>query len=207
MVRHVPFTARALRRLALALAFSCLALPAFAKPPKAKPKPKTKEDIEFQQRFATLKKDSANLVVVKMLPTDDPEKLPKLAGGPDMLGPVMVASGRSGIMEPETLSPSDILRVINKNMVDIRKCYKKQLAADPEWSDDLILDLSIKKTGRVNEVGVSPRRVRRDVIGECLVNTIPKWKFPEFTGESEDGVTQEVVNASFPFSLTPAPAQ
>jgi hypothetical protein len=34
------------------------------------------------------------------------------------------------------------------------------------------------------------------------MSTIPKWKFPEFTGETDEGVTQEVVNASFPFSFS-----
>jgi hypothetical protein len=84
----------------------------------------------------------------------------------------------------------------------VRKCYKQQLNDDPEWSDELILDLAIKKSGHVSEVGIEPRRVRTDVIGVCLLSAVPKWKFPEFTGETDDGMTSDVVSASFPFTLT-----
>lgn len=194
---------------ALGLAALVAGSPALAEAkPNAKPKQESKEDKAFKKRLAELKKDASSQIVVKMLPTDDPEKLPKLAGGLELgMGPVLVAGNREGLYVPETLSPGDILRVINKNIVDVRKCYKKQLATDPEWNDELILDLSIKKSGRVSEVSISPRRVRRDVIGECMMSTVPKWKFPQFSGESDEGVTQEVVNASFPFSLTPQPAE
>ena len=41
----------------------------------------------------------------------------------------------------------------------------------------------------------------RAEIGRCLMAEIPKWKFPSVTGELDEGVTQEVVSASFPFSF------
>lgn len=190
----------ALRLAPLVLASMLAASPALAKP-KGKPAKaaKTKEDKEFEKRLASLKSDPANVVTVKMMVTDDPSSIPLPDG---MAGTVLVASHRQ-IYTPELLSPGDMLDVINKNMIDVRKCYKKQLEEDPEWTDELILDLSVKKNGRVSEVSISPRRVRRDTIGSCLMSTIPKWKFPQFTGETDDGITQEVVNASFPFSLSP----
>jgi hypothetical protein len=172
-------------RLAIALA-ALVALPAVAED----------GDAKFKKRFASLKAKS--VFVVKMKVTDDPTVLP----ASNVEGMTLVANSRSGIYTPPILDPTDIMAVVNDHMVDVRTCYKKQLEDDPEWSDELILDLAVKKTGRVAEVSISPSRVRRDLIGQCLMSTIPKWKFPEFTGETDEGVTQEVVNASFPFSFS-----
>ncbi len=169
-----------------------------AKSKKAKAKPK---DPEFAKRFAALKsQEGMNVVAIQMKPTDNPDILPDVPGLG--AGPVLVAGNRGGIYTPPILSADDILDVVNAEMKTIRRCYKAQLEADPEWSDDLILDLSVKKTGRISEVSISPRRVMRAEIGKCLMTNIPKWKFPTFTGELEDGVTQEVVNASFPFTFS-----
>jgi hypothetical protein len=171
----------------------------------AKKRPKAKDDKAFLARLEALKKEKGRLVIVKMAITEDPTVLPATtdpmqAGMQN--GTVLVASNRQGIYTPDTLNSDDIRTVIDKNIVDVRKCYKKQLQADPEWSDALILDLAIKKTGRVSEVSIEPKRVRTDVIGTCLMSAVPKWKFPQFTGESDEGVVQEVVNASFPFELS-----
>lgn len=181
---------------------------AVAKPAKAKSKSKKKakapKDPEFAKRFAALKsQEGMSVVAIQMKPTDNPDILPDSPGLTGLGGgTVLVAGTRGGIYTPPILSPDDILGVVNAEMKTIRRCYKAQLEADPEWSDDLILDLSVKKTGRISEVSISPRRVMRAEIGKCLMTNIPKWKFPTFTGELEDGVTQEVVNASFPFTFS-----
>lgn len=192
------------------------AQPAASASPKAKtkPKPKTKpkkkptaqaEDPAFAARLAALKaQEGVSVVAIKMKPTDNPDILPDAPGmGMGMgAGPVLVAGKRGGIYTPPILSPDDILDVVNAEMKTIRRCYKQQLEVDPEWADELILDLSVKKTGRVAEVSIAPRRVMRAEIGRCLMTHIPKWKFPTFTGELDDGMTQEVVSASFPFSFS-----
>ncbi len=158
----------------------------------------SQEDPKFAKRFQALKK-KAGLVSIQMAPDEDPSHI-KTDEAPS--GVVPIAAGRMGLVTPEVLSQEDILQVVNKNMISVRRCYKKQLKKDPEWSDDLILDLAIKKTGRVSEVSVAPRRVKKDVIGRCLMRSVPKWKFPSFTGETEEGITQEVINASFPFAFS-----
>ena len=68
--------------------------------------------------------------------------------------------------------------------------------------DDMILDIAVKRSGRVSQVDISPGRVRKDTIGKCLISRVPKWEFPRFTGEVGDGMTQEVVNASVPLSFS-----
>src|SRR3990167_3048482 len=95
-----------------------------------------------------------------------------------------------------------MLTVVNEHMVDVRKCYLEQLSAEPKWSEELILDIAVKTTGMVSEVSIEPERVKNTPLGQCLIRTVPRWRFPEFTGETDEGLVQEVVNASFPFSFT-----
>lgn len=161
--------------------------------------PAEDEHKAFERRLAALKRKFETFDV-RMRPTDDPRTVPSGAGP---TGPVLVSGQRLGLYTPPVLSPEDVQLVIQQNMADVRACYKKQLRRDPEWSDQLILDLAIKRSGRVSEVGVAPGRVRRAVIGQCLVRLVPRWRFPPFTGEMGDGVTQEVLNASFPFNFSP----
>ena len=188
-----------LLRSALAVAFltASAAAPAFAAPPDEAAARSGEQ--AFRRRLAALKQKFAP-IEIKMAPNEDPAAT---AAPTPPTGPVLVAGRRLGIYVPPVLSPEDVQLVLRQHMADIRKCYKKQLHRDPEWSDDLILDVAIKRTGRVSEVGVAPRRVRRAVIGRCIMRSVPRWRFPQFTGEVGDGITQEVVNASFPFSFNP----
>jgi hypothetical protein len=171
-----------------------------AKKGSKKKEPKdAKGEKEFKERYASLlKTQEKGPIKIEMAVKDDPNEIP----ADIQQGMVLVAHTRRGIYTPPLLSSEDILTVINEHMATIRKCYKQQLEEDPEWSDEVILDLSVKKTGRISEVTLSPSRLQRYLIGKCLLAEVPKWKFPEFTGELEDGVTQEVVNASFPFSFS-----
>lgn len=153
-------------------------------------------DRRFQKRLAKLSTQQS-AITVKMSVKDDPNQLPESVGD----GPVLVASPRFGIYTPPLLSIEDIQTVVQSHMRDLRFCYQKQLRRDPEWADQMILDLAVKRSGHVGEVEISPRRVRRSTMGRCLLSRVPRWKFPEFTGETDDGITQEVVNASFPFSF------
>ena len=161
--------------------------------------PPSAEDAAFARRMAALTKSHGQPIAVRMKIGEDPKKV-ATPSAPS--GIVNVSGQRMGLYTPPLISSQDIQTVVQQHMVDIRTCYKKQLDADPEWADRLILDLAIKKTGRVSEVSVAPRRVKRAPIGQCLMSSVPKWKFPEFTGETDDGITQEVVNASFPFSFS-----
>jgi hypothetical protein len=180
--------ARRLVAAALTLALGGLAGSALAQPGEA----------DFKARLAALKSKTVAHFQIQMAPKDDPSRLPETATS----GLTVVSGGRMGLWEPPILSADDMAAVVQQHMVDVRKCYKKQLGEDPEWADELILDIAVKKTGRVSEVSISPGRVRRDPIGQCLMSAVPKWKFPKFTGEVDEGIVQEVVNASFPFTFS-----
>jgi len=188
-----------LSRLLCALLFAS-AVPAAADEPPKKPAKASDEEQAFKARFnALVQKQGHAPIRILMAVNDDPSKLPETLGGS---GPVLVANQRSGFYTPPILSSDDMSAVLHQHMVEIRKCYKQQLDADPEWSDEMILDIAVKKTGRVAELQIMPGRVKRDVIGKCLMSSVPKWKFPEFTGEIDEGIVQETVNASFPLSFS-----
>ena len=138
-------------------------------------------------------------MTIKMRVQDDPTLLPGNKAG----GFTVVSTTRSGFLPPPSiLSPEDVSSVIGSHQVDVRSCYKKQLKKDSDWADHMILDIAIKKSGRVGEVDISPGRVKKAVIGKCLMRAVPKWRFPEFTGSLDDGIQQDVMNASVPFSFS-----
>lgn len=193
--------------LALAVMLGCLVS---ARAPLAAPPAKStdKEKKDFTTRFAALAKANAP-ILVKMRPQDPIEPPVALAQGSGSAsgsssgsGSILVAQERSGFFTPPLLAPNDIQSVIQQNMVDIRRCYKKQLHERPDWGEEIILDIAIRKTGRVSEVSLAPRRVRKATLGQCLMRAVPKWRFPEFTGETDDGTVQEVMNTSLPFSFS-----
>ena len=133
-----------------------------------------------------------------MTANDDPAVLPGKKAG----GYTVVSTTRSGFLPPPSmLAPEDVSAVVSSKHIDIRKCYKKQLKENAEWSDRLILDIAINKSGRVGEVDVSPGRVKRDIMGRCRIRSVAKWRFPEFTGTLDGGIQQDVMNASIPFSF------
>ncbi|MEM7677169.1 MAG: AgmX/PglI C-terminal domain-containing protein [Myxococcota bacterium] len=166
-------------------------------PPSRPSKAQAPRASTFAERLASLEK-TVPRIEVRMTPDENPDAVPLK---PTTEGPILISGQRLGIYTPPVLSPEDVQLVIHQNMADIRRCYKRQLKQDPEWADRLILDLAIKRNGRISEVGVAPRRVRRAEIGRCLMRTVPRWRFPKFTGETTDGITQEVMTASLPFAF------
>lgn len=136
---------------------------------------------------------------IKMRVQDEPTALDHKKNG----GYTVVATTRSGFLPPPPiLSPEDVSSVVESHQVDVRRCYKKQLKQNDDWADHMILDIAIKKSGRVSEVDISPNRVKKDLIGKCLMRAVPKWRFPEFTGALDHGIQQDVMNASIPFSFS-----
>lgn len=153
-------------------------------------------DTDFKARFAKLA-ESQPTTRVSMKPGEDP------AAGAPAVENVTTSRTMPG-MEPATLTGKDMQAVLTSNMFSVRSCYAKQLTADPTFADALIIDVAIRNTGRVGDVSVSPGRVKRSVLGSCLMSEVSKWRFPKFSGELEDGIVEQVVNASFPLQFAPA---
>ncbi len=176
MLRSIPWLAP------LALAF-VIALPSAEA-----------SDAKFKARFAKLASSHAP-TPVRMKPGEDPAT----NAGVQNVTTTRTMPG----MEPAVLTADDMQAVLTANMFSVRRCYAKQLAADAGWADDVIIDVAVRNTGRVADVSVSPGRVKRDVLGSCLMSEVSKWRFPKFSGELEGGIVEEVVNTSFPLSFSP----
>ena len=149
-----------------------------------------KAAARFEARFAKLSAKLATYpFLIQMAPGDDPAQVAPAPGRPARAKPAPIPS------------PEDLAAAARRHVIAVRRCYAKQLAADPSWQGRAIVDVSVHVTGRVGELGVQPAAVRRDVVGQCLMSEVPKWSFPRFTGDVEEGVRQEVVNASFPYQF------
>ena len=156
------------------------------------------EKTDFQKRWKSLvtKKNSGHMNIV-MTANDDPNVLPGKKAG----GYTVVSTTRSGFLPPIYACSRGCIRGGQLQTHRHSKVHKKQLKENAEWSDRLILDIAINKSGRVGEVDVSPGRVKRDIMGRCLIRSVAKWRFPEFTGTLDGGIQQDVMNASIPFSF------
>ncbi|MBI4818974.1 MAG: AgmX/PglI C-terminal domain-containing protein [Deltaproteobacteria bacterium] len=146
-------------------------------------------DQSFEARFASLAQSPSGAIEVR------PRK--KTA---EKSGPILVANERT-LFVPATLGAEDVAKVVSDNQADLAACYEAALEKDPELTVRIIIDFSVKKSGRVAELAISPKRENDSVLGACLLSRIPRWQFPEFTGEVSEGVTQEVLNLAIPLTF------
>ncbi|MBI2372581.1 MAG: AgmX/PglI C-terminal domain-containing protein [Deltaproteobacteria bacterium] len=151
-------------------------------------------DAAFDARFVLLQKSLSALETVR------PRKKEERAAPKE--GPVLVSNDRQ-LFLPESLGVEDISKIVRDNRADLAFCYESALEKEPSLEVKLIVDLSVKRNGRVAELSISPTRELQSVLGSCLMSRIPRWKFPEFSGEVSEGVTQEVVNLAVPLSFAP----
>jgi hypothetical protein len=89
----------------------------------------------------------------------------------------------------KTLSPSDILSVVRKNLGGINRCSTKhgvRGTVKAEWR--------VLKSGRTSSVRILTKEHAGAPVGQCIVGEIKKWKFPRYTGSPPPPV-------KFPFKL------
>lgn len=116
------------------------------------------------------------------------------------------ASFRGLTLDPPALpSEDDLAASVRERLDEVRACHARQLDAEPGWHGRLLLDLAVRRSGRVGEVSVSPLAVAESPLGSCLLRRVPRWQFPIFTGETAPDLTLEAITASFAFVFEPAP--
>ncbi len=108
-----------------------------------------------------------------------------------------IGKGSVGFVEEETeiqggLDRDVIAKVIKKNIGQIRYCYERQLAANPNIYGKVMVNFTIAASGKVATKNVKNTTLKNSMVEGCMLRRIARWKFPEPKG----GTT---VNVSYPF--------
>ena len=95
-------------------------------------------------------------------------------------------TGGSGMVQnadlPEQLSDAEIFRVLRKNKKDIRRCQSEQRSADPSVEGVMSVKFTILRNGRTDKHHVEPGRFQGTVLADCVITSLRKWRFPQFSG-------------------------
>ena len=108
-----------------------------------------------------------------------------------------VGASNVGILEEETevsggLDKSVIAKYIESNLGQVRYCYERQLAANPDIYGKVLIKFTIGATGKVVSQKVGTTTLKSAMVEGCILRRISKWKFP-----TPEGGT--LVMVSYPF--------
>jgi len=81
------------------------------------------------------------------------------------------------------LSKEVIAEIIRRHWNEIKYCYEKELQKDPNLQGKVEVAFTIDATGAVSEAAASQDTVGSNgAVGQCMVQRIRRWKFPEPKG-------------------------
>jgi hypothetical protein len=113
-------------------------------------------------------------------------------------GMVDAAAPLTVLHTPPMLERADLEATVEAELPVLRACQSRAANTGRPFSGPAILDVVIRRSGRVAEVSVRPPRLAETRLGRCLLRRVARWRFPAFTGETEPGLTREAITASFP---------
>jgi TonB family protein len=93
------------------------------------------------------------------------------------------------------LQPSDIQRVINANLNQVKKCYEIGLTEFPAIEGEVITEFFVAPSGKVLSSKLIKSNLDSAAVQQCILQAIKTWKFPK---SSQSGKTQ----VTYPFRLT-----
>lgn len=73
-------------------------------------------------------------------------------------------------------------REVGKHATEVKACYEKELAKDPNLSGKVIVTFTIDATGLVEDAQVSQSTLNNASAESCIANRVRRWKFPEPKG-------------------------
>lgn len=148
---------------------------AVATAPVAKPKPKPKAKPRSTRR--------------RPKPRAKPTPKPKTKAKSKGCDPVLdfdcdAPAARSSKPAKKSLSKTDILLVVKKNLGTVNKCARKHGARGTvkvRWD--------IRPNGRTTKVAVKSTKYSGTPVASCIVRAVKRWKFPAFSGSKLEPVT------------------
>lgn len=88
-----------------------------------------------------------------------------------------------------SLSREEIDRVVRRHMNQIRYCYEKELAKDPNLQGKLVGSWTIAGTGLVASASISQNTMGSPPVGTCVERIIQRMRFPKPRGGGQVFVT------------------
>ena len=110
------------------------------------------------------------------------------------MGPVpRVRSGAA--MVTGNLSKEVIRRMVRRHLNEVKFCYERELADNPQLEGRVIVKFVISASGRVSRATLESTTLNDDIAETCIANAVQRWVFPR----PKDG---SVVVVYYPFQLT-----
>ena len=114
---------------------------------------------------------------------------------PDGICPKGTEGGPTPTAIGNTLTKSQILMTVKKNMPAIKACSAEQAKRDKRLATgDLKMSWYVRADGKTKNVTIMTAKFKSTYVGTCVVDSISKWQFPAFEGE-------DVGPIKFPFTL------
>jgi len=120
-------------------------------------------------------------------------------GDDDTAGLAGLGSGTADLGSPRvraSLSRDAIRRVIQRHIVDVRRCYRRRLAASPTLSGRITVRFVISPTGNVVSSEATDDTLGDPQVGACVAGAVRGWRFPRPEGGG-------IVAVTYPFRFDP----
>ncbi|MCA9649318.1 MAG: AgmX/PglI C-terminal domain-containing protein [Myxococcales bacterium] len=94
------------------------------------------------------------------------------------------------------LDKDTIRRIVRAHINEVRGCYNKGLASDPNLAGRLVIQFVIDELGLVASALVAETTLSDPDVGQCIADASKRWKFPKAAGGGKALV-------KYPFVLSP----
>ena len=86
----------------------------------------------------------------------------------------------------ESLDARTIQKVVSSKRASVRLCYEKSLKAKENLQGKLKVTLVVEPGGRVSKASIGSSSFRGSVVGNCILSSVRKWRFPRFAGSAQE---------------------
>jgi TonB family protein len=90
-----------------------------------------------------------------------------------------------------TLDRGAITQVVRSHMSEVRLCYERRLAEDPQLAGQVTVTFVVSPDGHVSVASVSGTTIHDAAVEACVVGVVRRWTFPATAGDP--------VTISYPF--------
>ena len=89
------------------------------------------------------------------------------------------------IQAPEidgAVDSSSISQVVRRNQAAIRRCYERELNANPNLRGKVSVTIIINEQGRIQMADISEDTVGDAAVRKCILGVVNRWRFPKPDG-------------------------